>query len=64
MVFLRSGEVRREPLLFIDGPLYSRRAHRWGWDTDASTGQGGEFRGGADQNMHRLHWRDDSQVDH
>lgn len=63
MASLRSGEVWRESLLLVDGPLHSRRAHGRRRDTDASTGQGGEFRGGADQNVHRLHWRDEAQVD-
>lgn len=64
MFSLRSGEVGRKSLLLVDGSLYSRRAHRWGRDADASAGEGGELGGGADQNMHRLHRGDDPQVDH
>lgn len=63
-ILLRSGEVRGESLLLVDGSLYSRCTHRWGGDPDASAGEGGELRGGTDQNMHRLHRRDHPKVNH
>lgn len=62
--FLRSGEVWGQSLLLVDGSLYPRCTRRRGRDTDASVGQGGELRGGTDQNMDRLHGRDDPEVDH
>lgn len=63
-IFSRPGEVRGESLLLVDGPLYPRRTRRWRWDPDASAGKGGELRGGTDQNVDRLHRRDDPEVDH
>lgn len=63
-IFSRPGEVRGESLLLVDGPLYPRRTHRWRRDPDASAGKGGELRGGADQNMDRLHRRDNPEVNH
>ena len=63
-VFLRSGEVRGEPLLLVDAPLYPRRAHRRGGDPDTSAGKRGQLRGGADQDVHRLHRGDDPEVHH